>query len=160
MKEVKAPHPYRLTKTALFLAGSIEQGKAEHWQRRVVQELEGEDILILNPRRESWDASWDEDERNARFRKQVTWELNGLERSDIILFNFLPDTLSPISLLELGLYKDHPRVVVCCPHGYWRHGNIEIVCRRFKIPLFADLPQAMRKVRGWIRSPLAKKKAR
>ena len=150
MKEIKAPHPYRLTKTALFLAGSIEQGKAEHWQRKIVAALADEDILILNPRRESWDASWDEDERNARFRTQVTWELNALQRADIILFNFLPDTLSPISLLELGLYKDHPRVVVRCPHGYWRHGNIEIVCKRFKIPLFAELDEALTRVRRYI----------
>jgi hypothetical protein len=150
MKEVKAPHPYRLTKTALFLAGSIEQGKAEHWQRRVAATLAEEDILILNPRRESWEDLGDEGEHSVRFRTQVTWELNALQRADIILFNFLPETFSPISLLELGLYKDHPRVVVCCPHSYWRHGNIEIVCKRFKISLFAELDEALTRVRRYI----------
>jgi hypothetical protein len=28
---------------------------------------------------------------------------------------------------------------VCCPEGFWRRGNVEMVCRRHRIPLFATL---------------------
>jgi hypothetical protein len=28
---------------------------------------------------------------------------------------------------------------VCCPEGFWRRGNVEMVCRRLRIPLFETL---------------------
>ena len=42
----------------VFLAGSIEQGSADDWQAGLTAALAGEDVVVLNPRRDEWDASW------------------------------------------------------------------------------------------------------
>ncbi|KAF2809477.1 uncharacterized protein BDZ99DRAFT_388495, partial [Mytilinidion resinicola] len=51
-------------------------------------------------------------------------EINQLEASDIIIFYFKLSTISPISLLELGLYTDSKKLVVYYPKGFYRRGNI------------------------------------
>ena len=146
MQEVKSPHAYKLVHPAIFLAGSIEMGKATDWQKEVAEALDEHDGLILNPRREKWNSKWIQRMSNPQFRRQVEWELKALEGVDIIFFYFVPETISPISLLELGLFKDKT-VIVCCPNGYWRKGNIEIVCKKYGIPLFEEMGKAMKRLR-------------
>lgn len=137
MIEIQAPNPHSKIKLPkVFLGGSIEMGKAEKWQDRIVKDLKEFDIAILNPRRDDWDSSWKESMKDSQFTKQVNWELNSLDDSDIIIFYFDPKTKSPITLMELGLYAKHPNVLVCCPDGFWKKGNVEIVCHREKIKLF------------------------
>ena len=122
----------------LFLAGSIEMGTATDWQTDLVQALGDRAVTILNPRRDEWDASWRQSIDEPRFREQVEWELDGLERADLVAMWFHPDTISPITLLELGLTARGDKLVVGCPDGFWRKGNIEVVCARFGIPLTKD----------------------
>jgi hypothetical protein len=119
----------------VFLAGSIEMGRAADWQTQLVSELARDDITFLNPRRDEWDATWRQSIDEPRFREQVEWELDGLDRADVIAMWFAPDTQAPITLLELGLHARGGKLVVGCPDGYWRKGNIEIVCARHAIPL-------------------------
>ncbi len=125
----------------IFLAGSIEQGKATNWQDRVVEALTGREVLILNPRRDAWDSSWKQEKNEPNFRGQVDWELDAQERADIIVIFFEPTTYSPISLLELGLFARTGKLIVCCPHGFWRKGNVDIVSERFGIPVVDSLEQ-------------------
>lgn len=55
-----------------------------------------------------------------------------MEVADLIVMYFDPTTKSPISLLELGLHaKDN--LVVLCPEGFWRKGNVDIVCQYYNI---------------------------
>ena len=124
---------------SVFLAGSIEMGKAEMWQAKFEQALADLSITILNPRREEWDASWEQSITNPLFREQVEWELDGLERADVVAMYFEPTTQSPITLLELGLIARSQKSIVCCPQGFWRRGNVEVICARFQIPLVPDL---------------------
>merc|ERR1712038_1735632 len=77
-------------------------------------------LLILNPRREAWDSSWEQSIDNPQFRNQVEWELDALESSDVIVMYLVPDTKSPISLLELGLFAKSGKMICCCPDGFWR----------------------------------------
>ncbi|MGL4424391.1 MAG: nucleoside 2-deoxyribosyltransferase domain-containing protein, partial [Gemmataceae bacterium] len=86
----------------VFLAGSIEMGRAEDWQSLVEQALADLPIVILNPRRDAWDASWEQSIQNPLFREQVEWELAGLERATVVGMYFAPSTQAPITLLELG----------------------------------------------------------
>lgn len=66
----------------VFLAGSIETGAAADWQARITERLLGLDrLVILNPRRDEWDASWRQSIDEPKFRDQVEWELAGLERA-------------------------------------------------------------------------------
>jgi len=131
MTEIQAPSPFPFEdQFYLFLAGSIEMGVAEQWQRKVVRLLANTDITILNPRRDDWDASWDQSLASPNFVEQVRWEQEGLRMADIILFYFDKNTMSPITLMELGMAiaRDPDRIVVVCPEGYWRKGNVDVVC--------------------------------
>ena len=123
----------------VFLAGSIEQGRAELWQDRVADAFESRAGTLLNPRRPEWDASWRQSIDEPRFREQVEWELEALERADSILMYFDPATKAPITLLELGLFARSGKLHVGCPEGYWRKGNVEIVAARWAIPLYDTL---------------------
>jgi hypothetical protein len=139
MRIAKPPSPPMLAPTdrVVFLAGSIEMGVAEDWQARLATDLADVDAVGLNPRRDEWDASWRQSIDEPKFREQVEWELAGLERADVIAMWFAPDTKSPITLLELGLYARSGRVIVGSPDGFWRRGNLEVVCARYDVPLVA-----------------------
>jgi hypothetical protein len=128
----------------VFLAGSIEMGAAENWQEEITHKLSelDLDVTIFNPRRDSWDSSWKQEERNPEFNHQVNWEMNKLEECDIIFMYFSPNTKSPISLLELGLHAGTSKMIVCCPDGFWRKGNVQIVCSRYNISLYGNLEDA------------------
>ena len=137
MIEIKAPGDYSAysDKKAVFLAGSIEMGKAVDWQAQVSEALSDQDVALLNPRRDDWDSSWEQSINHPQFREQVEWELNALERADIIIMYFDPETMAPITLMELGLHaKSSPeKLIVCCPEGYWRKGNVDIVCSMYGV---------------------------
>jgi hypothetical protein len=123
--------PYR--RMSIFLAGSIEMGLAEDWQSMIEKELDDHNVTIYNPRRDSWDSSWVQSIHNEEFREQVEWEMDHLDKSDVIVMYFDENTKSPISLLELGLYASSGKMIVYCPEGFWRKGNVDIVAQRYDI---------------------------
>jgi len=136
---------------SVFLAGSIEMGIAEDWQTRAGTAICAHvDALVLNPRRDSWDASWEQSYDNPMFREQVQWELSGLERADHVLLFLSPGTKSPITLLELGLHARSGRLIVACPEGFWRRGNVQTVCHRYRVPMFDALEDALEALRNRI----------
>lgn len=139
---VKAPEDYRkhLIKPSVFLAGSIDMGEAVDWQQAVTDAIDHLDVLVLNPRRDDWDSSWKQDISDPQFAKQVNWELDALGEVDLIVVYFDPKGQAPISLLELGLHAD-TNILVCCPAGYWKRGNVQVVCARKGIPLFDTLDE-------------------
>ncbi len=151
MIEVQAPHAYAAhgSKYKIFLAGSIEMGRAIEWQKRVVEELADFDVVLLNPRRRDWDSSWEHSIHHLQFRQQVEWELQALDDSDLIVMYFDPETKSPITLLELGIHAatHAAKVIVCCPDGFWRKGNIDIVCARYGVAQAEDLTDLLMKLR-------------
>lgn len=144
-----APEAVSFHAPSIFLAGSIEMGNAEDWQTEVTRYLKNDlkqDHVILNPRRPDWDSSWKQEFDNDKFREQVTWELNMLEKADVILMHFDENTKSPISLLELGLFARSGKLVVSCPSGFWRKGNVDIVCRKYGVDVYFDLRLAVQMV--------------
>ena len=118
---------------SVFLAGSIELGNAENWQTILEEKLSAMNLIILNPRRENWDSARVQSKITPQFREQVEWELHALEKANLIAMYFEPNTKSPISLLELGLFARSGKLVVCCPAGFWRKGNVDIVCETYGI---------------------------
>lgn len=133
MIEIQAPNRIseRYWDRTVFLAGSIEMGKAERWQDEVIGALIDLPIVIANPRRDDWDSSWEQTIENEQFTRQVRWELNALDKCALIALYFDPTTKAPISLLELGLYIGRTPMVVYCPTGFWRKGNVDIVIEKF-----------------------------
>lgn len=152
MKVIKAPNAIPLRpRPQIFLAGSIEMGVAENWQDKITNALSDLDVVVLNPRRDDWDSSWKQTIDDPQFKEQVEWELNALrDDADIIVMYFDPSTKSPISLLELGLFANSGRMIVCCPEGFWRKGNVDIVCKRYKVQTVKNLEQLIKETRQLI----------
>ena len=138
---VKPPTPLHKAPgtLAVFLAGSIEMGGAPPWQEEIEAAVAALPVTIWNPRREAWDASWRQSIDEPLFREQVEWELEAQERADLVAMYFAPETRAPVTLLELGLFARSGKLVVCCPEGYWRRGNVQVVCRRYGAREVADL---------------------
>lgn len=148
---VNPPEIYKFSKNiSIFLAGSIEMGKAEDWQKKVIDSLEFYNLTVYNPRRNDWNSDWEQKIYDKNFKEQVEWELNHIEKSNYVVFYFQKDTISPITLLELGICaeKKPEKTIVCCPEGYFRKGNVDIVCEKYNIPVLNTLDELIKKVQN------------
>ncbi|OAL06639.1 hypothetical protein IQ06DRAFT_288514 [Phaeosphaeriaceae sp. SRC1lsM3a] len=134
---------------SLFTAGSIEMGAAVQWQTRLVEHLCDLPITVTNPRRGAWDPTVNAKREDPQFFSQVEWELDALTNADVICYFFDCATVSPVTLMELGLWAHSGKIIVCCDQRYWRQGNVEIVCERYGIPYvssFAKLVPALKEM--------------
>jgi len=137
----KAPNPYPAEGFKVFLGGVIDMGEGEPWHETVIKALEGYNIVLVSPKRDDWDASWEQSLENDKFVEQVEWELKAQESADLRLYVFASSSeeakksKAPITLMELGLHASD-KTVVCCPEGYYRKGNVDVVCRWFEIPVY------------------------
>lgn len=135
----------------VFLAGTIDMGNSENWQEKFIKKLKeqtkgvlfAKSYHIYNPRRTDWDASWVQTFENPQFFQQVTWELDAMEKADYIIMNFLPDSKSTITLLELGLFAKSGKLFVICPDEFYRSGNVQIICNKYNIPLYKSIEELM-----------------
>lgn len=143
MKVFSAPEQILVDKSkkSVFLAGTIDNGKSLNWQKDVINQFEtlGVDVNIYNPRREDWKATIKQSFDDPKFYQQVNWELDALTKADLIIMNFLPDSKSPVSLLELGLFATSGKFLVVCPDEFYRSGNVNIVCSKFSIPVYKNM---------------------
>lgn len=131
---VYSPHPIpESSLPKIFLSGSIDNGEAVDWQTRLCDACADLDLIFLNPRRPDWDSTWEPVKSNPLFHEQVSWELDGLEQADLIVVYITAASKAPITLLELGLHARQDNLVVCCEEGFWRKGNVDIVCERYGI---------------------------
>lgn len=156
-KVIKAPNEipyYDRNKRTIFLAGSIDMGSAVDWQKEVEERLADSDVVILNPRRDDWDSTWVQDISNEKFSEQVSWEISHIEDADLVIYYFDPKGQAPITLLELGLKAGQryacDKMIVCCPPGYWRRGNVQVVCKLYDIPLVDTLDQLIEATKEWL----------
>jgi hypothetical protein len=133
--------PKRVIGRTVFLAGSIEMGDAEDWQSIAEKRLDAAGWTVFNPRRNDWDSSWKQEMGDNQFTEQVEWELRHLEVADQVILYFSPGTKSPISLLELGLF--YRKCLVVCPDGFWRKGNVDIVCNQYGVRRFTCLDSVL-----------------
>lgn len=143
-------NPYK----SIFLGGSIEMGKAEDWQSEFIKKasenrygkLTSSIWDICNPRRDDWDNSWLQSIENAQFYQQVQWELTHLERCQHKVFYFAANTLSPITLLELGAFHKEKNVYIYVSPEYLRLGNIQVFANRYNLPLYSSLDEIISKI--------------
>jgi len=141
----------------IFLAGTIDQGNSIDWQKLMIKEIEKHfpegNIDIMNPRRPDWDSSWENDPCHPMFKAQVNWELDQLDNADLIIMVLLEESISPVSMLELGYLKDR-RMLVFNPEEFHLYGNVEIFCRRNNIPSFHDWDDYLISINRYIRTSL------
>lgn len=62
-----------------------------------------------------------------------------MEAADVIVVYLHPETQSPVTMLEFGLWARSGKVVVCCPEGYLRSGNVQVLCERFEVEMVGAL---------------------
>jgi hypothetical protein len=147
----KVPLPESVGEWLVFLAGSIEMGAAVDWQKQVIESFDGVPVILLNPRRPDWDSSWKQDPKEGPFREQVLWELSSIAKADVVFFYFVPGTISPISLMELGLVIGgmtgkligDKKIIVCCPPDFHRYGNVKITCEVAEVKVYEKLEDAI-----------------
>lgn len=82
---------------SVFLAGGISG--CQNWQKRMTEMLLTTDLVVLNPRR----ASFDPNDPNFD-AVQIPWEHQHLRKASTIAFWFPPETVCPITLYELGTW--------------------------------------------------------
>lgn len=137
----KPPNRSEITKPSVILYGTIESDPALDWQTSLADSLSHLSVDIINPRCDAWDETWVEDVSDSRFKSQVEWEMDHAKMADVIAFYFKPGTKTPITLLELGMYAGTGKAVVCCPEGFYKKGNVQIVCQRYQIDLLENLDE-------------------
>ncbi|MEG1008346.1 MAG: nucleoside 2-deoxyribosyltransferase domain-containing protein [Clostridia bacterium] len=125
----------------IFLAGTIDNGSSDDWQQNLINYINNNytDIDIYNPRRSFCDI----EQGSKEFKEQVDWELDHLNKCDLILMNILRDSKSPISLLEMGLFANSRKMLVVCEPGFYRYDNVKIVCERYHIPLYNHISELL-----------------
>ena len=133
--------PFVINGPYIFLAGSIEQNTAENWQVKFENKFTHHSGIIFNPRRDNWNSDLEQSIDNPDFVHQVNWELDALEKAHIIVMYIDPNTKSPITLLEFGKYYDSGKLLIACPKGFWRRGNIEVMCKRQGLILIESLDE-------------------
>ncbi|KAF2639229.1 hypothetical protein P280DRAFT_499484 [Massarina eburnea CBS 473.64] len=144
------PERPKVTQPSVIAYGTIEPSSTDNWTTRLSASLSDLPVTILNPRCNAWDSTWNEDINFPPFKEQVDWEMDYADVADVIVFYFKPGTPCPVSLLELGMYVGifKGKVVVCCPQGFNKKGNVDIVCTRFGVTMAEDLEKLNTVVRG------------
>lgn len=75
--------------------------------------------------------------------------MNHLDEASIKFFYFDKNTKSPITLAELGFvlaqkaYAPEHHVIVVCPEGFWRRGNVDIMCDRAGVNILETLQEGI-----------------
>ena len=140
----RRPDP-RDQRPTVFLGGSIEMGAAQDWQSGAFDQIKNRTAVVYNPRRADWDSTWVQSPENDQFSNQVHWEMDRIDEATFVLLHFEPDTKSPITLGELYwcLAKKPQDTIVSCPEGFWRRGNVQIMCERENVVCHGSLEEAM-----------------
>lgn len=151
------PLPDKDDRPRVFLGGSIDMGNAPDWQKQMAAALADDGVVILNPRRPDWNPAWRPEADEPEFRRQVEWELAALESADVIVLYLAPGSQSPVSLLELGLHARSGKLIVLCPPGFWRKGNVDITAARYGVEQVPDMAGLTRAVKARVAGVRAKK---
>ena len=121
----------------IFLAGTIDMGKSVDWQKATCdwfRALPEGRYLLFNPRRDKGLSGEMSD-----FEHQVNWELEHLEKADLIIMNILASSKSPITLLEMGLFMRSGKWRLICEPGFYRYDNVRLTCARYGVPLYQNM---------------------
>lgn len=129
----------------IFLAGTIDMGKSVDWQKATCdwfRALPEGRYLLFNPRRDKGLSGEMSD-----FEHQVNWELEHLEKADLIIMNILASSKSPITLLEMGLFMRSGKLRVICEPGFYRYDNVRLTCARYGVPLYQNMDDFLKTMR-------------
>lgn len=124
-------------KAYVFLAGSIDKNNSSNWRKKVIKQLETK-AHIFDPTNLNHDSL-----NNVEMKHHILWELKALEQADNILLNFLPNSKSPISLVELGMYVASNKLIVVCPKEFYKSKYVYTLCEKYNTPIFNTITEAL-----------------
>ena len=113
----------------IFLAGSIDQPVKNNWRELAIAHIQTSwfgtptnrsSITVYSPRRS--DDVWTTDMEN----EQAAWDTSMLSMVDYIILHLTGTTISPVSLLELGLFARHPNLYLSIDDSYTRKHVVEL----------------------------------
>ena len=141
---VQAPLEYfKRDKISVFLAGTIDNGESIDWQASLSNEIQEEfpKVNIYNPRR----ADWDKDATVPDLIEQIRWEQKYLNQCSILFFNILANSVSPVTLLELGQALGRGKeVVIACSSDYFRYWNVRATALEHDRIVYTSYEQAVK----------------
>lgn len=148
---VVTPHDERILPSNninVFIAGTIDNGNSIDWQSRLVSSLSLLDlpVTLYNPRRSNWVI----DLAPQELEYQIDWELQHLENADVIFMHLAPSSVSPISLLEFGLFINKPnKFILDVSEQYYRKENVIRTANRYRpdIQITHDLQEGILKLK-------------
>ena len=120
---------------SIFLAGSMDHKQEGSWRDEISAEFGT--YPIFDPTNTKHDQLNPEE-----MKRHIDWELDALQLSDMILLNFLPNALSPISLVELGLYVNSKKLIVICPKEFYKSSYVHTLCEKYNTPIFNNIKEA------------------
>lgn len=121
----------------MFLAGSMDYKTTNSWRDHVTSVLK-DSYVILDPTHKNHDNLNEED-----MKSHIQWELDALAMADNILLNFLPESSSPISLVELGLYVSSNKMIVVCPEEFYKSKYVYTLCETYNTPIYNTITEAL-----------------
>ena len=110
MRYIEAPNEWVRDKPqdeSVFLAGSITGARDWQFHMAAMLSAASDQLVVLNPRRKHFDVN----ERGVG-QAQIKWEHEHLRKAGAILFWFEENTLSPITLFELGVWSERSQQLV------------------------------------------------
>ena len=119
-----------------YLDETLKLSQKEGSNEKLKEYFSGKEgrYILYNPRRGSWNGG-----AGGEMEYQVNWELEHLEKADIIIMNILGSSKSPITLLEMGLHARSGKLYVACEPSFYRYDNVRITCAYYGIPLYPSL---------------------
>jgi len=146
MKYVEAPEEFENRDTTVFLAGGISG--CPDWQKEFVEMLKYTNVVLFNPRRENFPMG-----DRSEGRRQILWEVEYLNKADIVIFWFPMETICPIVLFELGSYSmiDKPIFVGVHPEYSRRFDvDIQLMIRRPDVVIVDSLEALAEQLRCYV----------
>jgi hypothetical protein len=138
--KVKLPKKIK-EKEYVFLAGSMDYKSSSSWRDKVINEFDDKNKNFFDP------TNIDHDELNeSEMESHIQWELEAMSMADKIVLNFLPDSLSPISLVELGLYVQSEKLVVVCPKEFYQSNYVYVLCEKYNTPAYPNIDEALNRL--------------
>ena len=96
-------------------------GNSIDWQATAIQRLRDLEVNVFNPRRIVAPEQ-------KLIADQINWELDSIAGCEFIFMHLAANTISPISLLELGLLlgglRKHKTIIISCDPCYTRKDNV------------------------------------
>lgn len=129
---IDLPSKDKMQNGSIFLAGSIDVHLSGNWRKYVSRRIRGR--VIFDPTHNNHNAL-----SNLEMKNHIAWELKALALSDTVLLNLLPNSESPISLVELGLYVKSNKLIVICPTEFYKSRYVIQLCETYNTPIFETI---------------------